>query len=94
MAEGEPVNAAGVLADYHISQPSSDGAEEHHYLTLEPAEAVAVLSEAAGGARYTVIDNQTGALLAGVALQPASAPWPGESAITTRPVLGEATDDA
>lgn len=44
--------AAEVLEEYHISQPSSDGMEEHHYLGCEPSEALAALS-AAG---LTVVD--------------------------------------
>lgn len=90
---GEPVKAADVLADYHIWQPSSDGADEHHYLTLEPAEAVAALSEAAGGGDFAVVD---GVLYAVGGIEVASdhdgGPDDGVLVLLVAPVLGEATD--
>lgn len=83
---GEPVKAADVLADYHISQPSSDGADEHHYLTLEPAEALAALSEAAGGGDFAVVD---GVLMS---VQGRWGDLEGHRFLRVNPVLEEASD--
>lgn len=89
MGEGVPVRAADVLAPASDEVPCECGVI--HHVTMKPEAILGLLSEAADHARFTVIDNETGALLRSVGEADCiDGDEPGQVDLCARPVLEDA----